>query len=168
MLKIIVLTSLSLLTFQAFGCTCPDFKDKELIRRSEYAFIGIVVSNIYKDEWTEEFIGGQGIRPDAKVRVIKVLKGEIIADEVIVMSGERCSIYFVPGRRYLITGTNKLNRLPPLVIDTLPTVEFDSTFLTDTTRLEQPVIKHRDDWTKELQLDHLVIFTSVCQTRCKK
>ena len=166
-----LLIILTLWTIKSFSCTChPDVKDKDLIRTSDYAFIGEVISNIYKNDWTKEFIGGTGIRTDAKVKIIKLLKGTIVSEEVFVISSESssCEINLIPGKRYLITGTNKLNKVAPPVSDTLPPVDFDSTFYQDTVKLEQPTIKNKEDWITELQQTNLVVFTSVCQTRYKR
>jgi hypothetical protein len=167
----VLITILTLWTIKSFSCTCdPDLKDKDLIRTSEYAFIGEVILNIYKDDWTKEFIGGNGIKTDAKIRVIKILKGEILNQEVIVISSESssCETNLIPGKRYLITGTNKLKKLGPPETDTMPPVEFDSTYYQDTVKIEQPKIKSKEDWITELQQTNLVIFTSICQTRYKR
>ncbi|MEZ4945411.1 MAG: hypothetical protein R2804_07795 [Cyclobacteriaceae bacterium] len=166
-----LITILTLWTIKSFSCTCdPDLKDNDLIRTSDYAFIGEVISNIYKDDWTKEYIGGNGIRTDATVKIIKLLKGNIVSEEVIVISSESssCEINLIPGKRYLITGTNKPNKLAPPISDTLPPVDFDSTFYQETAILDQPKIKNKEDWITELQQTNLVIFTSVCQTRYKR
>jgi hypothetical protein len=107
---------------------------------------------------------------DAIVRVIKLLKGKIVSQEVIVISSQtsECQINLVPGKRYLITGSNKLNKLPPPEFHPPPGLELDSTYVQDTTKVEQPDIKDSEEWIKELQQRQLVIFTSVCQTRYKK
>ena len=56
MSKIVLLPFLIFVALEACGCTCdPDLKGKDLIRKSEYAFIGVVISNIYKDKRAKEF-----------------------------------------------------------------------------------------------------------------
>ncbi len=171
MSKLILHSSLILLTLRTFGCTCdPDLKERDLIQKSEYAFIGQVINNIYKDEWTKKYMGGKGLKMDAMVRVIRVLKGEIMGDEVIVISSKssECQINLIPGKRYLITGTNKLKKVDPPEFHMPPPFEIDSTYVQDTTKVEQPDIKDSDDWIMELQQEQLVIFTNVCQTRYKR
>lgn len=170
MRKLILLTTLITLSLKTSGCTCDhDLKEEDLIERSEYAFIGLVISNIYKDEWSRQFGGVEGLKMDASVRVLKVLKGEILSDEVIVISSEssECEINLIPGRRYLITGTKMLNKLAPPESDSLLSREGEPIFK-DTEIREQPNIKNRGDWIRELQQKQLVIFTSVCQTRYKR
>ncbi|MCZ8216302.1 MAG: hypothetical protein O9262_08690, partial [Cyclobacteriaceae bacterium] len=162
---------LTICTFKGFSCTCnPDLTDKELIRKSEYAFIAEVISNVYKDDWTKQFIGEKGIRTDAKVRIVKLLKGNILTEEVIVISSESssCEINLIPGKRYLITGTEKYNKLAPAISDTPPPIELNSTFDPDTSIFEQPKIKSKNEWIEELQQTNLVVFTSVCQTRYRE
>lgn len=102
-------------SFPSSGCTCDtELKDKELIAKAEYAFLGQVVSNIYKDEWTETFIGS---RTDALVRVKRVYKGKIVGDDVYVISSRSssCEVELFPGKHYLFTGRDilKIPGSPP-------------------------------------------------------
>ncbi|WP_276371812.1 hypothetical protein [Chryseolinea sp. H1M3-3] len=133
MRRIILLTFLVFLTFKSKCCTCdPELKEKDLVRNSEYAFIGEAISNIYKDEWTKRSHEERGLKMDAIVRVMKVLKGKMVSQEVIVISSESssCQINLVPWKRYLITGSNKLNKLPPPEFHPPPGFEIDSSYFT--------------------------------------
>jgi hypothetical protein len=97
------------LTVTSYACVCSELKEKQLIDKAEYAFIGEVISNVYlnSDTVVARLLQNEGkLRYDAWVKVSKVLKGKITDTEVLVISGlsGSCQIELIPGRRYLITG----------------------------------------------------------------
>ena len=164
---------LTLLSAETFSCTCADnVTDKQLIDNSDYAFIGEVIKSVYKDLVTGVTSYQNDIRPDAKVKVIKVLKGKIKDTEIIVISSESpsCEINLIPGRRYLITGKATPIKLRPL--DTseieLPPTDIDTNATNDTLKFEHTNYKTKGQWIKELQGKSFVVFTDVCSTRLKK
>ncbi|NBW36208.1 MAG: hypothetical protein EBR30_14540 [Cytophagia bacterium] len=168
----VIIIILTLFTINSFGCTCSEnIKEKDLIRNADYAFEAEVISNIYQYTAAGAVMSQMDIRTDAKVRITRKIKGLITKDEVIIISSESssCAINLIPGKRYLITGgtTRQQRPLDKISFD-LPPINLDSLINQDSVNIIHTEFRTKKQWIEELSKDHLIIFTSVCESRYRK
>jgi hypothetical protein len=165
----IIIFIFTFLTIDTIACTCNErINKRRLIRNSDFAFIGIVTENVYKDEYEEFARKERGIQTDAKVKITKQMKGTTSTKNVIVissLSGE-CDINLIPGKKYLIIGNYELKQhdstFDPKLLPPDSLIQIDSTEIQIV--VSQPKIKTLDEWFQELELTEKVIFTNVCMT----
>jgi hypothetical protein len=164
-----IIVILTFLTIESIACTCKErINKRKLIKSSDFAFVGVVAENVYRDEFEAMMLKDRGVQTDAKIKIIKLIKGTTSTDHVFVISsgsGE-CDINLLPGKKYLIIGNFK-PREPNITFDPklLPPdslVQLDSIPIDMGTT--QPKTRTRDEWLNELGQTSKVIFTTMCMT----
>jgi hypothetical protein len=118
-----IIVILTFLTIESIACTCKERNNKRrLIKKSDFAFVGVVAENVYRDEFEAMMLRDRGVHPDAKVKITKLIKGTTSTNHVFVISsgsGE-CDINLLPGKKYLITGNFKPRETIPFDSALLP------------------------------------------------
>lgn len=168
-MRLITTLCLLTLTLSGLACTCDfDLKDKDLIKRADYAFIGEVISNVYlhPDSIVGMLLAEKGIKADAIIRVKKTLKGILNTSEILVISsGSSCATEFVPGNSYLITGWTDLEKISAPIPEMSP--PHDEVILTSKADSELEHERTRADVIEGFSAKHFVLYTTECSSRKK-
>lgn len=168
-MRLITTLCLLTLTLNGLACTC-DFglKDKDLIKRADYAFIGEVISNVslHPDSIVGMLLAEKGIKADAIIRVKRTLKGVLTTSEILVISsGNSCATEFTLGNSYLITGWTDSEKISPPIPEMSPPPDADLMSSEKESELEHE--RTRVDVIEGLSSKYFVLYTTECSSRKK-
>jgi hypothetical protein len=159
-MRILILTICLFCAVDSLGCSCSNKKKRKLIKHSDFAVMVEVIEAFHRENYPIF-----DLKFDVKVRVLKFIKGKIARTDIVIISSVSgsCAEDFLIGKKYLVTGSNRIfDYLEPADLKSQDVTQDDNSPEINTDYTNLPRIEPYSNYIKRISGDFPVIFTDMC------